>query len=409
MLKQDAIIEICHAPTLLDSLHLYKKYKNLVQGCKFIFPTQNGNIPGFAVNHNFSATGAIRSLFNTDKFIVIDEKTVTEMDNCGKSTFLIDYTVSLDSQAVSYIECYINGNMSRVPLDFPEAFDYICTNDANYDAHPYFFENLTRICSGLKSEKIFSKVKAYEIFRTIDIGHFTKSKEIRSLVSDEELERSTHNLIDFLVHANKTNQYAQLHRIFKYLHCIILKMALIHFNYKRKSPEKKIMALLEFMDQELSAFFKRESVVAYRFFELGYNFEFFKKIQHPTNRLATLYGMAWDFFHIRYLEQAITQCPRFEARYLFPALLTFDKSFIEIIDLCPVRAVVYADDKTGPQVFYYDDLEEKFLQRMQSTDELNTRFFSPAAVTARSQRRQIKTNEELDTLIGKLENEVMQY
>ena len=113
---RNAIIEVCSAKTIIDSVIVFIKHEHLLNGCRFIFAAEDGMIPGLSINHNFSKRGAIRSLFKTNKVFVLDSRTLDEMHNDnGNASFPIDHSVSLDSHSFRYIRPYLQGEISKVP------------------------------------------------------------------------------------------------------------------------------------------------------------------------------------------------------------------------------------------------------------------------------------------------------
>ncbi|HBC71760.1 MAG TPA: hypothetical protein DEA62_00375 [Coxiellaceae bacterium] len=102
----DAIESVCTAETIEKSVRIFRDYQTLLHGCRFIFAANVGPTTNLPFNHNFSKMAAIRCLFKTNKILVLDGAILTEMDN-GGATFSIDYSISLDSQALRYLKSYI--------------------------------------------------------------------------------------------------------------------------------------------------------------------------------------------------------------------------------------------------------------------------------------------------------------
>lgn len=119
---------ICTAGSLAESFALYKIAATHLTKCKFVFAAKSGGTPGFAVNRTFSANGAVRSLFSTDKVIVLDEDTFQAMET-GTAIYPLDYSISLDTQALSYLEPFLRGSTSCIPGDFKEVFEFIARKD----------------------------------------------------------------------------------------------------------------------------------------------------------------------------------------------------------------------------------------------------------------------------------------
>ncbi|KAF1007586.1 MAG: hypothetical protein GAK28_01541 [Luteibacter sp.] len=115
-----------------------------------------------------------------------------------------------------------------------------------------------------------------------------------------------------------------------------------------------------------------------------------------------LIGMAWDLYHVRQLEENMTFKPSPGARYFFPALLTFDKRFIEIIDLYPLRALAYKEGSRTPMPFYAGDWREFMATSESSRQFAFDRYYSSEARDQRSSSRdavKIKLEATIEELI----------
>ncbi|MGC3834408.1 hypothetical protein ACPSKX_09090 [Moritella viscosa] len=114
--EQRALIqEIATADSLGESIAIFSLTKELLDGCKFIFASDSGPSPGLSVGQDFKDGSAIRSLFSTEKVLVLDNETLRDM-SLGTAEFQIDYSISLDTQALSYLEPYISGNVNKLPM-----------------------------------------------------------------------------------------------------------------------------------------------------------------------------------------------------------------------------------------------------------------------------------------------------
>ena len=396
-----AVAEVCNASSLKESLNTFRHYQHLLCDCKFLFAASEGSIPGLPVGRNFSATGAIRCLFKTGKILFLDRVTLKEMDDKGNaSSFTLDYSISLDSQAVRYLKPYIQGTLSRVPEDFVEVFKFIARPEINIDPIPYLYENLLKPNSIPDYDKIFYCYKDYELLKTIDYDYFLACGQIRSTESDKQLNIRTQKLLSSILHEHNDGNKETLEFWIDIYYCLILEMVIINFECSKLSTEQKTQKFLEFMDQELATICVREAVVACKFFEIGNKLEFFSTMQKNNPKiLKKIRNMAWDFWHIRYVESLATN-PFNEFRYFFPSLLTFDKSFVEIIDLCPLKAIAYIEGIIEPIPFYEDEVIKK-LEGLCNMEY----YFSDKEKKSRNNRQgNVKNN--LKNLINKLESEV---
>lgn len=398
---------ICQAGTLKKSFELYEKYMAHLKGWVFIFPSYHGSTVGFSVNRSFSGRGRVRGLFSTPNAFILDETIYHGMKNHQQIIFPIDYSVSLDNQATSYIESYINGNLSKTPIDLYEAIEFITRPEVNIDPVPYLIENLFNLNQENNIDKIFNKIKAYEILRYIDRDYFLKNKKICSVLSEEELNSSSSKFISTMLHDLSSPAFQELNTQINAYYALLLKMSIIHFTSK-KSADTKIYEFLKFTDEHISTLFLRESIFARMFFEKGNSLAFFYKVQlNTTNLLPVLKGMAWDFHHIRSMERICSSNIFSEAQYFFPSILTFDASLSELIDLCPLKAIAYNKTSFQFQPFFDQQLVESINPRKYNK-ELNQMYFNleDKDKKLRDQRRQF-AKKNLHLLVENLEKEVL--
>lgn len=149
----ELVADICNADNVMDSLHIYKGYKDNLKGWRFVLSSDEGIQPGFALNKKFSSGAFICSLFSSDKVFVLDEVTVDEMKS-GESTFLYDYSISLDTEAFSYLVPFLSNKETDITKKYNDVFEFIARDDVNVDPNPYLLENQMNIINNKRLDKI---------------------------------------------------------------------------------------------------------------------------------------------------------------------------------------------------------------------------------------------------------------
>jgi hypothetical protein len=386
----EAAALICNADSIRESIDLYWMYRKELRGWKFILATENGQVPGFAVHRQFANGAEVFSLFKTDKVLVLDDITAMDM-SAGQATYAFDYSIALDTQAFSYVEPYLSGNRARLPGDFSEVFEFIARDDVNVDPIPYMLENQENLTKAADNpEKIFRKLKGYEVLRSIDYAHLKATGEVRSTLSEAQLTRHAQELIARMLY-NTTDRHTAttLKTYQKVMYSLLLKMVELQLGKAQRTAAKKITAFLEFLDEELASIFARECVIARAYFERGQHLPFFDKIQIKADGIfRALDSMAWDLWHLRQTEQALTLSLTREARYFFPALLTFDKRLIEVAHMYPLKACAISPGAHAPIPFYAGEWLKEIARDCEGgEDELFRRFYSDSAIESRNRRR----------------------
>ncbi|MDI9757715.1 hypothetical protein QM275_00570, partial [Acinetobacter baumannii] len=119
-------------------------------------------------------------------------------------------------------------------------------------------------------------------------------------------------------------------------------ISIIQLKHTNKTLFEKMDLYFSYSEKYLSALSIREAFLARDFFIIKQDLLFFKHIQlRKANILDKLKNMTWDVLHFRNLEEASTFKLNKEARYFFPAILTFDVGFQEIIENFKVKGLVY--------------------------------------------------------------------
>lgn len=380
---------IANADSVGDALIAYEKYSSIVPDWKFVLASEKGPSPGFSVNRTFSNGSVIRGLFSKERVLVLDAETRQDMMAYGEAKFPIDYSIALDTQALSYLAPYIEGQTKKIAKDFHEIFEFISKDNVFVDPIPYMTENLPNVLFGKNKNEIRRRLMGYEILRTIDVANFHQACEIRSTVSEMELNNRVDSLLDNMIKAasNSGTLESAMHG-HTLLYCLLLKMATIELSRpKRSLAASKLAEFVEFMDNRMQTMYARETIVAESYFARGQSkFPFFGKIQkrNPDN-LKQLKNMAWDLWHIRYIEGAVTRedwgpdIPELKTRYFFPSLLTCDKDFIEVIDLYPLKSYAYQKGSHLPIHFAEMDWIAKVAGTKEAEAEFIEKYYSRAA------------------------------
>lgn len=420
--ERTVVALIANTPSTGEAFQAYEKYGALVPDWKFMFASEKGATPGLAVNRAFSDGSVVRGLFASERVLLLDPSVREAMLTAGQASFPIDYSISLDTQALSYLAPYLDDKTSKLPRDFHEIFAFIAQENVFVDPIPYLAENLPNVLIEKNIPGIRRRLAAYEILRTIDGKHFHENQEVRSTLSDDERDGNVNRLIEkMLADASDPELRSSVLHRHNLAYCTLLKMATIQLRSRAKTKEEKIHELVEFMDTGLKAIFVREIVVAAKYFEEGQNFAFFGKIQRaPSDQVPELIkqlkNMAWDFCHIRYIEEAATNSETLpetalvQARFFFPALLTCDKRFVEVIDLYALKSCAYRHEPWIQMPFPaidwiavaagLPDAQAAFIERFYSRHTLHRREAQRESVEANLPAIVCNLEEEFAAAVG---------
>lgn len=398
-IERIAVASVANADSLSEALQAYDDYLGLIPDWKFVIASNRGAVPGLSVNRTFSDGSVVRGLFGTSAVLLLDPTTRQDMESGRKAVIPLDYSISLDSQALSYLAPYLQGKTSRLPDDFHEVFSFISNEHVFVDPIPYMLENLPNVLVQENVEKIKQRLAGYEVLRTMDGPYFHKTGKIQSTVSDVDQQRGINDLLSRMIHdASDPELMETLLNRHASLYATLLKMAMIQLSNPKRSLVSKLDDFMEFLDKTMQTIFAREAVVAAEFFSRGQKLEFFGKIQKsPVARLPELLdalkNMAWDLLHIRHvegastIEGAVSELEKPSPRYFFPSLLTCDKKFIEIIDLYPLKSYAYQKSEHKLIPFPSVNWISKIAGSPEREAEFGHRFFSRESVARRDSMR----------------------
>lgn len=405
---ESIVTTICNAEDLAEAFAMYQVFGPLVKDYKFVFASERGALPGFAVNRTFSSGAAVRGLFRTPRVFVLDPDTMLEMQS-GKATYQIDYSISLDTNAMSYLTPYLSGmRKPPMPADFQEVFEFIAKPDVNVDPMPYLLENIARADASPSPDKVFSTFLSYEVLRTIDVEWLRRCGAVRSTQPQDMLAADAQQRLSKMHFDLRSPQFTNTMKFrHMFVYAYLLEMALIQLRFPRETLEEKIGQFLDFSDKKLAAIALRLTAIARAFFQRGTHIKFFRKVEKGRDDLLMqLRNMAWDIWHLCQLEEAMTYQLVEGSRYYFPAILTFDKGFIEIMDLCSVKSLAYKRGSTRPIPVYDIDFTDLLRSEdMGGVSPLEHYFYDDAVRRRAAEREQAKRS--LPEVVASLERQLM--
>ena len=386
LVLKELIAQIALSSSIKEATELYKMFEDILKNYVFIlsFDKSSAAIPGLAVDKNFSKTGAIRGLYKYNNIFVLSEKTVDSL-LCGeKEEIPIDYSISLDTQAVSYLYSYFfDRNNNRLPGDLDEFFRFIIEPDVNVDPIPHLTENIYNLKCGDNLAEIYNVKLAYEMFRNLDVDTFKNENKLKFHKTEFEIQQIAQQQMSQEIFRLTNEQFnIEYERMFHEQYIIILIIAIIRWKYSKKSIYTKIYTYFEMNQKYLGLMSVRDANLAYAIFSNKSNF--FGKIQKNSDGLVRkMKAMAWDIFHFRYLEKASTFSFSRNADYFFPALCSFDDEFVKLIDFYKLGGLVYNKKDSDIYPFYAFGIDDMIELNDKHKMQIQEAFFTSDAIIER--------------------------
>lgn len=358
--KRHIIHELQFANTFEDFITLWLKYEDyFIENKASIVFTQdiftNKDLP--SINMFTGYENRFKSLFKNNNLTFLNESIVNAYKTRKKPEFKIDYTVSFDTQFVSYIEKYFTYKRFKDEIEFEEILYKLIDNNVQSDYSPYMMENMSK---GENKEGIKQNIEHVVKFFSLDKTSSILLKNMR-VDSNEEFKNRLSPILYNIDNITYSSMFEEFSFWQKVLYIILMKIVII--NYEESTIEKKIKVLMKFMHDELNVIFARELVLAKEFFEKDTDIIFFQKVRDINNKtLPRLNNMAWDFALMRLLERSLASRPIKEADFYISYFLTFDKGLSQLIDLYPIKAFIYFEENNDyniiPEIDIIGFLEE---------------------------------------------------
>lgn len=359
--EREILSDIITSSTNIEMVSKFCHNLDILKDYKIITTSDKDNhfpdIFGFKKFDENSGAG-IYSIFLEKRLFFLSKSAIN--NSKGKNLDArIDYSISFDTQAISYVDRMFNNK--EYPPIFKTAFDYIIENDFNIDGIPYLCENSSKLADRRIKEAMFETLNTFQILRTLDKHEYKKTGRIRSTLSLTENKKEVDSLIEACEGLHENMHIATP----MYDKCLLLLIYIVDIHLNRKCDAKKKMnEFLYYCQNRFSGLPLRMIYIAYALFN-KYNLMFFKKIQKGLDKdklLRELENMAWDLYHIHSLENTNEFYSEFEKDFVVKVFLTFDRGLIEIINLKPVKALVYKENSDYVLPFYIgnDELARDF-------------------------------------------------
>lgn len=297
--------------------------------------------------------------FESENIFFLDDDILEKMYEKNEIRFPIDYSLTLDTNIVSYINKLIRGEpLGNIQSKVIPFIDELLHDDLNFDVNFYMIENVKNLINIInkdhKSKLIFWKslnkkfrenLVSSKIFISIDCKEYKKTCNPKPTITHTQAVRFAVNFAyDF--YASKEGKhmilkYALLQRV---MLLQIIGITRIQLSSKR-SAKNKMMEYLEYVHNVIGTYFDRESIIAHKYFLNRNSVAIFKDIQKgmPSTRiLKKLDNIAWDMIAPRIMENFILSMDDSErGRYFVPMFVSFDKNLRELLSLFPVKGAIY--------------------------------------------------------------------
>lgn len=154
----------------------------------------------------------------------------------------------------------------------------------------------------------------------------------------------------------------------------LLAMIHIYFKYQKLSSEHKFEKFLAFCDDIIKAFHPCANNLAKLFYD-NPNLRFFKRIQKNNKQIIeTIENMAWDLFHLRFLEKLAEISHNDSDVIIIPIFISKDKGLNEIRKAYQVKCLFKNNVTRKCHCFYYmNSIASKYQMKYFNEEAVNRR------------------------------------
>lgn len=293
------LINAIFESSVMDSFKIYFENKEVLKNWKFIGCT---SITENKIR-NIICTKEVYNNYWLINFFKYKYLYFIEYKAALKDTIhcFIDYSVSMDTQILSYLKRFVFNSKENIPGNFYEVLNYLITNDVNVDPFEYLYENVNNIDSHLND--ITMTLYAYEVFKSLNKDYWISNYLLISNLKHSEIISTVNSEIRELKTVFK-NIKEQMNIMFNLIYICLLKMIIIELYYSHKSWYFKLDKFLEYLNDIIGVMAHREIILAKEYFIKGHNLRFFKRINKNMKQpFDIIRNMTWDLYHLHNIER----------------------------------------------------------------------------------------------------------
>lgn len=380
------IAAIVEAENINDAALLFSANFDLLENYIFFVSHDESSaiLPSHAIDKDFKNTCAIRGLYQYKNVYIISSETIDSFFLKKEQIIPIDYSISLDTQAVSYFHrFFIDPEHKELPPDFKEFFKFIADPEVNADPMPHMIENIYNLKNGGNIHAIYDVKYAYEKFRNIDYNYYIKEGKFRFLIDDSEIKKIAQQQISREIHRLSDSKFFdEYEKKFNLQYIIILIIAVIRWKYPKKHINTMLYKYFEMCQEYIGVIPVRDANLAYTVF-LGKT-KFYSEIEKNSDDfIRKLKGMAWDIFHFRHLESVTTMKLNDYTDYFFPAICSFDKRFVQLIEFYKLKGLAYKKGTSRVYPVYSFGIEDMIELTDKGRRKIEEDFFNNEVIMDR--------------------------
>lgn len=326
----------------------------------------------------------------------------------GGAAFHFDFSVSLDKNVAEAFRCFA----ARKGYSKPEEFYRLMLLLKGRGEHSFNFDYFSYLIEEMEHFDVPNNRRPLETLTALKRFDHLASDALRAppgspefLMSHSEGEAVARAALDGVM---KTLSALELQVEHRGIYVILLKAMHLRWR-KRASPLDSLAEIVQFSLEVLGKLAKFEIYLAWKFLGgAGAVPEFFAPVLDPrASALKALKGMSWDVTMFRVAEKFSAMQRhdgRIKADFFVPLVASFDEKFKQLMQACPLRAIVMSPATDFVNMIFRDQMRFEFALRDVLEGPIAATLNDPRAQSMR--QASVLNGQRIEAAIAGLEDAV---
>ncbi|HVF71758.1 MAG TPA: hypothetical protein VM940_09120 [Chthoniobacterales bacterium] len=388
-----------------DAFGWWRDNPAAVRGTTLIVSHEEPSNLAVPVRRRFGTKLCLLSIFAYENLTVLNDRIFAETAQCGTSTFGVDYNIAFDANAASFLRSAFDQRDNPQVTDLRQFLHHFGGNRMNWDVRPYLHEHADSLISN--DRHIYETVLASERLAALDMRAFMNSGLLTTNIEMDDLHsRASIEMSDFCRNLSDGGKELIHHRQ-RSFYAMLLYMTILQRSRPRKRDAiPKLKAMIQFMDEDISALFLMLLWTAWLWFTADPRMRIFSPLQKSAKRpLERAANISWDIYHMTE-QHGMVMTSRKGADVLVPAFLTADQDLGELWQAYPIQSCWTPGGLRHPYCAPAIDVGRKFSRLLGNDSTFVARYLSLEAHQRRVHRLTAGSPPSITELIRRLESKL---
>lgn len=397
-----ALLSLSTVRSRQEALKWWRENPAAVRGTTLVVSHEEPSNLIVPVRRRFGQKLHLLSIFAYENLSVLNDRIFAETEQCGTAQIGVDFNIAFDANAASFLRSAFDRRDNPLVRDLREFLNHFGGNRMNWDVRPYLHEHADSLLS--KDSHIYETVLASEQLAALDVNEFMNRGILTTTVAIDELRRrASIEMGDFCRNLSNVGKELIDPRRHSFYAMILYMTILQRSRPGKRDAVPKLKAMIQFMDEEISALFLMVLWAAWLWFSNDPRMGIFNTLHAgaklPLERAANI---SWDIYHLNE-RHGMVMTSRKGADVLVPAFLTADQNLGELWQAYPIRSCWAPAGLRHPHCEPAIDMARELSQLLSDDPKFVARYFTIEARQRRGQRLRMESAPSMAELIQRLE------